>query len=157
MPNLVYSYILYIYIYIYIYMCESKYGLKSDSMKVAEKHTTFILSDFNTYLLSFCPFGKTNTKYNLTRHLTGMIPNDLYIYENLLVIAYFSINGRFCLVSLGNATFSNVSTCQTRSYDFWIMNAMCTSVYLFVLYFSFVPVISASIHRYVTILISKSW
>ena len=33
----------------------------------------------NPYLLSYCPFGKTNTKYNLTRHLTWMIPNDLYI------------------------------------------------------------------------------
>ena len=29
------------------------------------------------------------------------------------------------------------------------MKAMCTFVYLFVVYFSFAPVISASIHRYV--------
>ena len=29
------------------------------------------------------------------------------------------------------------------------MNAMCTFVYLFVEYFLFAPVISASIHRYV--------
>ena len=29
------------------------------------------------------------------------------------------------------------------------MNAMYTFVYLFVVYFSFVPVISANIHRYV--------
>ena len=41
------------------------------------------------------------------------------------------------------------STCQTRSYDFWIMNVMCTFVCLFVVYFSFAPVNSASIHRYV--------
>ena len=45
--------------------------------------------------------------------------------------------------------FKYVSTCQTRSYDFWIMNAMCTFVYLFVVYFSFAPVTSASIHCYV--------
>ena len=45
--------------------------------------------------------------------------------------------------------FKYVSTCQTRSYDFWIMNAMCTFMNLFVVYFSFAPVISASIHRYV--------
>ena len=45
--------------------------------------------------------------------------------------------------------FKYVSTCQTRSYDFWIINAMCTFVYLFVVYFSFAPVISASIRRYV--------
>ena len=30
------------------------------------------------------------------------------------------------------------------------MNAMCTFMYLFVVYFSFAPVISASIHRYVS-------
>ena len=28
--------------------------------------------------------------------------------------------------------FKYVSMCQTRSYDFWIMNAMCTFVYIFV-------------------------
>ena len=43
--------------------------------------------------------------------------------------------------------FKYVSTCQTRSYDFWIMNAMFTFVYLFGVYFSFALVISASIHR----------
>ena len=37
-----------------------------------------------------------------------MIPNDLYIYENLLVVVYFSTNRRFCLFSLGNPTFSNI-------------------------------------------------
>ena len=41
------------------------------------------------------------------------------------------------------------STYKTRSYNFWTMNAMCTFMYLFVVYFSFAPVISASIHRYV--------
>ena len=45
--------------------------------------------------------------------------------------------------------FKYVSMCQTLSYDFRIMNAMCTFVYLFVVYFSFAPVISASVHRYV--------
>ena len=44
--------------------------------------------------------------------------------------------------------FKYVSTCQTRSHDFWIKNAICTFMYLFVVYFSFAPVISASIHRY---------
>ena len=86
----------------------------------------------------------TNIKYNLTRWF-----QTIYIYENLLAVAYFSINGRFCVVSWENPTFSNVSTCQTRSYDFWIMNALCTFMYLFVEYFSFAPVISGSIHRYV--------
>ena len=45
--------------------------------------------------------------------------------------------------------FKYVSTCQTRSNDFWIMNAMCKFMYLFVVYFSFAHVISASVHRYV--------
>ena len=31
----------------------------------------------------------------------------IYTYENLFV-AYFSINGSFCLVSLKNPTFSNI-------------------------------------------------
>ena len=45
--------------------------------------------------------------------------------------------------------FKYISTCQTRSYDFWIMNAMCTFMYLFVVYFSFDHIFSAGIHRYV--------
>ena len=45
--------------------------------------------------------------------------------------------------------FKYFSTCQARSYDFRIMNAMCMFMYLFVIYFSFSPVISASIHRFV--------
>ena len=49
------------------------------------------------------------------------------------------------------------STCRTRSDDFWILNAMCMFMYLFVVYFSFAPVISASTHRYVNYFISKSW
>ena len=39
------------------------------------------MSDFNPYSFSYRPFGKTNTKYNLTRHLTWMVPNDLYIWK----------------------------------------------------------------------------
>ena len=62
----------------------------------------------------------------------------IYIYEN-----------RYGSKSDGMNIFKYFSTCQTRSYDLWIMNAMCTFVYLFVVYLSFAPVISASIHRYV--------
>ena len=32
------------------------------------------------------------------------------IHENLVVFAYFLINGWFCLISLGNPTFSNIFT-----------------------------------------------
>ena len=45
---------------VYIYIYESKYGSKSDSINKAEK-----LSDFDPDLLSYCPFGKSNTKYIL--------------------------------------------------------------------------------------------
>ena len=37
---------------------------------------------------------------------------------------------------------------RTRSDDFWILNAMCMFIYLFVVYFSFAPVISAITHLY---------
>ena len=66
----------------------------------------------------------------------------IYTYENLFV-AYFSINGRFCLVSLKNPAFSNIfPRAKHVSDDFWILNAMCMFIYLFVVYFSFAPVIS---------------
>ena len=32
----------------------------------------------------------------------------IYVYENLFVVAYFLINRRSGLVSLGNPTFSNI-------------------------------------------------
>ena len=110
---------------------------------------TFIQSDFNPYLLSYRPFGKTYTKYNLTRHLTWMIPNDLYIWK--LTCRCVFLNKREVLPHFFGKSniFKYDSTCQTRSYNFWIMNAMYTLMYRFVVYFSFAPVISASIHRYV--------
>ena len=103
----------------------------------------------NININSFCPFGKTNTKYNLTRHLTWMIPNDLYIWK--LTCPFVFLNKREVLSRFFAKwnIFKYVFTCQTRSYDFWIMNAMCIFMYLFVVYFSFASVISASIHRYV--------
>ena len=70
------------------------------------------------------------------------------IYEKLLIFAYFLINGRFCLVSLGN-TFSNIfprARHILNSFELW---TLCTHLYLFIVYFSFAPVISTSIHRYV--------
>ena len=50
------------------------------------------------------------------------------IYENLLVFAYFLINGRFCLISFGNSTFSNISPRAKHVLNTWIMNAMCKFV-----------------------------
>ena len=75
---------IYIYIYIYMYIYETETLMSTLHHNIFTNFdyvfsATFILSDFNPYLLSYCPYGKTNTKYNLTRHLTWMIPNDLYI------------------------------------------------------------------------------
>ena len=50
-----------------------------------------------------------------------------------------------------------VSTCQTRSYDFWIMNAMCMFVYLFVIFFHLLLSSQQASVAMWTILISKSW
>ena len=78
-----------------------------------------------------------------------MIPNNLYIWK--LTCRCVFLNKREVLSRFFGKSniFKYVSTSQTRSYDFWIMNAMCTFVYLFVVYFSFAPVISASIHPYI--------
>ena len=76
-----------------------------------------------------------------------MIPNDLLIRK--ITCRCVFLNKQEALTrSFGKSNiFKYVSTCQTRSYDFWIMNAMCTFMYLCVVYFSFTPSISASIHR----------
>ena len=89
-------------------------------------------------------------------HLTWMIPNDLYIWK--LICCVF-LNKREVLSRFLEKSniFKYFSTCQTRSDDFWILNAMCMFMYLFVVYFSFAPVISASTHWYVNYFISKSW
>ena len=78
-----------------------------------------------------------------------MIPNDLNIWK-LICRCVFLNKWKVLSRFFGKFNvFKYVSTCQKRSYDFWIMNAMCMFVYLFVEYFSFPSVISASIHRYV--------
>ena len=76
-----------------------------------------------------------------------MIPNDLYIWK--LICCVF-LNKREVLSRFFEKSyiFKYFSTCLTRSDDFWILNAMCMFIYLFVVYFSFAPVISAITHRY---------
>ena len=100
-----------IYIYIYIYIYESKYGSKFDSIKVAEKHHNFCYFhtvgfwSIFTFILSF-----RKSKHQIQSY-TSFTMDDfktIYIYENLLVIAYFLINRRIYLVYLGNPTFSNM-------------------------------------------------
>ena len=72
------------------------------------------------------------------------------IHEKLLVFAYFLINGRICLVSLGNTAFANMFPRARHilmTFELW---TLCVRLSIFSLYFfSFAPVILASIHRYV--------
>ena len=59
----------------------------------------------------------------------------IYTYENLFV-AYFSINGRFCLVSLKNPTFSNIfprAKHVLMTFEFW---TLCACLSIFSLYIS---------------------
>ena len=78
-----------------------------------------------------------------------MFPNDLYISK--LTCRSVFLNKREVLSRFFGKSniFQYFSTCQTHSYDFRIMNAMCTFMYVFIVYFSFAPVILASIHCYV--------
>ena len=104
-----------------------------------------ILSKF-TFILSF-----RKIKYQIRSYITfNMDDSKRSIHMKTYLFAYFSINGLFFFRFFGKTNiFKYFSTCQTRSFDFWIMNAMCTFIYIFVVYFSFASVISASIHRYV--------
>ena len=78
----------------------------------------------------------------------GWFQIDLYIWKYTCCV-FLNKWVVLCRFFGKSNIFKYFSTYQTRSYDFWIMNAMCTFMYLFVVYFSFASVISASIHRYV--------
>ena len=108
------------YIYIYIYICKG-----------------FILS-----------FWKN--KYQVHSYTTPYMDNfkTVCIYENLLVFAYFLKNGRIDLISLGNPTFSNIFPHARHVLNTFELWTLCAHLYLYVVYFSFAPVISASIHHY---------
>ena len=69
---------------------------------------------------------------------TRIIMDDLKticIYEKLLVFAYFLINGRIYLVSLGNPSFSNMfphARYVLITFDLW---TLCACLGIFSLYF----------------------
>ena len=92
-----------------------------------------------------------NNKYQIQSYtkFNMVVFKTIYIYENLLVFAYFLINGRIYLVSLGNPTFSNTFLRARAVRMTFELRTLCVRLYLFVVYFSFDPVISASIRRYV--------
>ena len=50
--------------------------------------------------------------------------------------------------------FKYFSTCQTRSDDFWILNAMCMFIYLFVVYFSLTSTLHHDIFTYLDYIFS---
>ena len=100
------------------------------------------------------------------KQIPNTILHDIYhgwfqtisIYENLLVIAYFSTNGRSCLDSLGNPTFSNMflrARHVLMTFELW---TLCARLCIFSLYISHLLQSSqpASIAMW-TILISKPW
>ena len=99
-----------------------------------------------TFILSF-----QKNKYQIHSYTTFNMDdfNTICIYENLLVFAYFLIDWMIYLISLGNPTFSTMfphSRHVLKTFELWML---CACLYLFVVYFSFAPVISVSIHRYV--------
>ena len=103
-------------------------------------------------------FGKTNTKYNLKTTFNMDDFKTIYIHENLQVVAYFLINVRIYLVSLGNPTFSNMLTLVRhvlKTFELW---TLCERLRIFSLYIShlFLSSQQASIAIW-TILISMSW
>ena len=90
---------------------------------------TFILSDFNLYLLSCCPFRKN--KHQIQSYTTFNMDDSKLIYT---LVAYFSINGRFCPLSLGNPTFSNMfprARHVLMTFELW---TLCARLHIFSLY-----------------------
>ena len=107
---------------------------------------------------------EANEKYTTKRytnvHIAFTIQKSLervYTHENLLV-AYFSINVRFCLVTFGNPTFSNISPRARHVLMTFKSWTLCARLCIFSLYISLFARSSqqASIAMW-TILISKSW
>ena len=111
-------------------------------MKIAEKQSKQV------NLL----WGKVNVEhFGFSNHHQEQMGDFgmICIRENLFVFAYFLINGRIYFVSLGNPTFSNIFPRARHIPNIFESWMLCAHLYLFVVYFSFAPVISASIHRYV--------
>ena len=107
---------------------------------------TFIRSDF-IHIYFHTVFSEKQIPNKI--FLTWMIANDLFIWKLTCWCVFLNKREVLSRFFEKSTIFKYFSTCQKRSDDFWIMNALCTFIYLFIVYFSFAPVISASIHRYV--------
>ena len=101
-----------------LYVCRSHYFLQS----------------LYIYIYIYIYESKYGLKFDSMK-VAWMIPNDLYIWK--LTCRCVFLNKREVLSRFFGKSniFKYVSSCQTRSYDFWIMNAMRTFMYLFVVYF----------------------
>ena len=113
-------------------------------MKVNIDRNPTVWKSIFTFILSF-----RKDKYQIHSYTTSNMDDfkTICIYKNLHVFEYFLINGVIYLVSFGNPTFSNIFP-RTRhvltTFELW---TVCVRLYLFVVYFSFAPVISPSIYR----------
>ena len=108
-----------------------------------------MLSDSDPYLLSYCPFGKTNTKYILTWYLTRMTSKQsVYMKTYLFLRISLKKTGGFFLSLKKNPTFSNIFPCTKHILNTFKLRTLCARLYLFVIYTLFAPIISTSIHRY---------
>ena len=89
---------------------------------------------FYPYLLSYCLFEKN--KYQIHSYITFNMDDSKWSIHMKTYVAYFSINGRFCLVSLKNPTFSNIfprAKHVLMTFEFW---TLCACLSIFSLYIS---------------------
>ena len=114
-------------------------------------------SPLYTYILNESKYG---SKYQILSYTTFNMDDfkTIYIYENLLVVAYFLINGRIYLVSLGNPTFSNMfprARHVLKTFELW---TLCARLWIFSLYISHLLLSSQQVSIAMwTIMISESW
>ena len=93
--------------------------------------------------------SEKKNKYQIHSYATSNMDDFkmICIYENLHDFAYFLINGRIYLVSLKKKTFSNIIPRGKHVLNTLKSRTFCAHLYVFVVYISFAPVISESIHR----------
>ncbi len=75
-------------------------------------------------------------KYQIHSNITFSMDDSKWSIHMKTFLAYFSINGRFCLVSLKNPTFSNIfprAKHVLMTFEFW---TLCACLSIFSLYIS---------------------
>ena len=110
-------------------------------------------------IIVYFPSTFNMTRKYLVRKCLLNSTKFVYIYIYIYIfVAYFSINGRFCLVSLKNPTFSNIfprANHVLMTFEFW---TLCACLSIFSLYISHWLLSSQqSPIDIVNYFISKSW